>query len=153
MYSWIAMDSEYVDGNLSPNYFRAHIASMSPRESLQPLINKFRRLDYLNRPPWAGGEHELILEESSYTPPVRSTLSHPLCGRFDDEECFRGSEKRYQDILHMRHLKVMYLECGWDVDAVVQTAFRRDEFLEKRKQFLNAFYKEHLDEIERRREL
>ena len=34
------------------------------------------------------------------------------------------------------HLKELYLECGWDVNAVEQSTFRRDEFLDKRRRYL-----------------
>lgn len=32
--------------------------------------------------------------------------------------------------------RVTYLECGWDVEAKEQTTFRRQEFLEKRRDHL-----------------
>lgn len=131
---------------MSLNYFRAYIPSMSPREALQPLVNKFRRLEYLNRPPWAGTEHEIIYEFSDFSPPMRDGI------RFNDEEILqvRRLEKEW---LALRQLKEIYLECGWDVDAVVQTGFRREEFLEKRRRHLDAVYKDRLDEIRRRSEL
>ena len=130
---------------MSVDYFRAYVPSMSPREALQPLINKFRALDYINRPPWASTEHELVYEESAFPPPERAD--------FRDESGFESQVRARDEFLAKRHLKDLYLECGWDVNAVEQTAFRRDEFLEKREQYLNTIYKDRLEEIRRRQEL
>lgn len=61
--------------------------------------------------------------------------------------------ERYEEWLALRHLKEIYLDCGWDVDAVVQTGFGQEEFLEKRGRRLDEVYKDRLAEIRRRREL
>jgi hypothetical protein len=149
MHPWVSLYSAPVDDDeerdMSLNYFRAYIPSMSPREALQPLINKFRTLDYINRPPWAGTEHQLVYEESAFPPPDRTD--------FRDESAFESQVRARDEFLAKRHLKDLYLECGWDVKAVEQTAFRRDEFLEKRRQHLDMIYKDRMDEIERRQEL
>ena len=104
---------------------------MSPREALQPLINKFRSLDYINIPPWAGSDHELVYEEWAFAPPVRTD--------FRDESDVES--------------QVRARECGWDVNATSQSAFRRDEFLEKRRQHLDTICRHILEENERRRGL
>jgi hypothetical protein len=38
----------------------------------------------------------------------------------------------------LRHLKDLYLWCGWNLNTVEQAVFRRDEFIEKRKELLAA---------------
>lgn len=118
---------------------------MSPREALQPLINKFRSLDYINIPPWAGSDHELVYEEWAFAPPVRTD--------FRDESDVESQVRARDDFLAKRQLKDLYLECGWDVNATSQSAFRRDEFLEKRRQHLDTICRHILEENERRRGL
>jgi hypothetical protein len=149
MHPWVALYSAPVDDDeerdMNLDYFRAYIPSMSPREALQPLINRFRSLDYINRPPWAGTEHELVYEESAFPPPVRTD--------FRDESDFQSQEQARNEFLAKRHLKDLYLECGWNVNAVLQTAFRCEEFLEKRRQHLDTVYRHRLEEIRRRRQL
>lgn len=131
--------------DVSLNYFRAYIPSMSPREALQPLLNKFRSLDYINRPPWAGTDHELVYEEWAFHPPVRTD--------FRDDHAFENQVRARDEFLAKRQLKDLYLECGWDVDAISQPEFRRDEFLEKRRRHLDTIYVHLLEENERRRGL
>ena len=149
MHPWVSLYSVPTDDDeereMSVDYFRAYVPSMSPREALQPLINKFRTLDYINRPPWASTEHELVYEESSFPPPERAD--------FRDESGFESQVRARGEFLAKRHLKELYLECGWDVNAVEQITFRRDEFLEKRGKYLDTIYKDRLEEIRRRQEL
>lgn len=61
MHPWVALYSVPVDDDeerdTSLNYFGASVPWKPPREALQPLIDNFRSLDYINRPPWAGTEH------------------------------------------------------------------------------------------------
>jgi hypothetical protein len=150
MHPWVSMSTgpgvdDEEERDMSLNYFRAYIPSMSPREALQPLINKFRSLDYINRPPWAGTDHQLVYEEWAFPPLVRTD--------FRDESDFESQIRARDEFLAKRQLKDLYLACGWDVNAVSQTAFRRDEFLEKRRQHLDAIYRHRLEENERRRGL
>lgn len=149
MRPWVALYSVPVDDDeerdASLNYFRAHVPSKPPREALQPLIDKFRSLAYINRPPWAGTDHELVYEESAFPPPDRAD--------FSDDSDFESRVRARDEFLAKRRLKDLYLECGWDVNAVEQTAFRRDRFIEKRSRHLDAIYRDRLEEIRRRREL
>jgi hypothetical protein len=150
MHPWVSMTTgpgvdDEEERDMSLNYFRAYIPSMSPREALQPLINKFRSLDYINRPPWAGTDHELVYLERDFPPPVRTD--------FRDERDFESRVRARDEFLAKRQLKDMYLECGWDVNAISQSAFRRDEFLEKRRRHLDTIYRHRLEENERHRGL
>jgi hypothetical protein len=45
------------------------LPSQSPREALQPLIDKYRGLRYVIKPPRGGFGHELFLEEEQYLRP------------------------------------------------------------------------------------
>jgi hypothetical protein len=116
-----------------------------PREALQPLINKFRSLEYINRPAWAGTDHELVYLDRAFTAPVRTD--------FRDERDFESRVRARDEFLAKCQLKDLYLECGWDVNAVSQHAFRRDEFLEKRRRHLDTIYRHRLEENERHRGL
>lgn len=150
MHPWVSMtigpgvDDEEERG-VSLNCFRAYIPSMTPREALQPLLNKFRSLDYINRPPWAGTDHELIYEEWASPPPVRTDIR--------DDHAFENQVRARDEFLAKRQLKDLYLECGWDVNAILQPEFRRDEFLEKRRRHLDTIHVHLLEESERRRGL
>jgi hypothetical protein len=149
MHPWFSLFSTAVDDpeerDMRLDYFRAYVPSMSPREALQPFINKFRRLEYINHPPWAGTEHKLVYDSSYSSPPLRD--GNGICDERNPEL------ERYEEWLALRQFKEIYLECGWDVDAVVQTGFRQGEFLEKRGRHLDEVYKDRLAEIMRRREL
>lgn len=114
----------------SVNYSHASVESKPPREALQPVINRFRSLQYVNRPPWSGTDDELLVEESHYSPAGvenSKTLRTPT----------EGDRKR---LFLRRRLQNLYLQCGWDIDAIEQPTFRRGEFLEKRRVFLNGFF-------------
>jgi hypothetical protein len=115
MYRWSADDFDE-DHYHDPYYFYDD-SPTSSRDALQPIIAKFRGLHYINKPRWDGSGHELLVLE-----PEPEFLEYP------------------RDIQHealCRKLRDPYLECGWDVEAVEQTAFRRAEFLEKRRDHLN----------------
>jgi hypothetical protein len=55
--------------DMTANYFHVNIPSKSPREALQPLINKYRGLRYVIKPPSENIGEELYLEESEYLRP------------------------------------------------------------------------------------
>jgi hypothetical protein len=106
----------------NPDHFY-NLPYSSPREALQPVIDKFRGLRYILEPVRGDGswEHELLMDE------------------FEDDE-FRTSEcaeDGWRDEMY-RRLRELYLECGWDVDAVEQRGFRRGEFLQKRRVFIEG---------------
>lgn len=71
------------------------------------------------------------MDESS---PDCSSPSYPDSARI-------GELKLYEADLRVWKAKCriaeVYLECGWDVDAIVQTQFRRAEFVEKRAKHLS----------------
>lgn len=103
------------------DYF--YVPAASPRAVLNPLIKDYRSLNYLRGPYYMDFNHELF-SESGGKPP----------------KGWRGRDVRrwqasYDVWAAMRRLKDMYLECGWDVDTVEQTHFRRDEFLARRQIF------------------
>jgi hypothetical protein len=43
--------------------------------------------------------------------------------------------------LIIANTEAIYLDCGWDVNAVEQTNFRRDEFLQKRHDYIKNVVK------------
>jgi hypothetical protein len=114
--------------DMTASYFHVNIPSKSPREALQPLINKYRGLRYVIKPPSENIGEELYLEESEYLRPYE--------GPEERREESEASDIKALSIL--RHLKDLYLWCGWNLNTVEQAAFRRDEFIEKRKKLLAA---------------
>jgi hypothetical protein len=129
MFPWTPIMDGPVDDDerdMTANYFHANIPSKSPREALQPLIDKYRGLQYIIKPPRGGIGHELYLEESNYLKPYE--------GPEDRREESEASDREILSVL--RRLKDLYLWCGWNVNAVEQVSFRRDEFIEEREKFL-----------------
>jgi hypothetical protein len=97
-------DEENSERNL--DHFHYGLPSSSPRDALQPIIAEFRGLHYIIKPPWDGSEHELLVPEAE----SEFTTSD------DPDDLLRGTL--------YRHLKDLYLECGWDTDAVSRRSYR-----------------------------
>jgi hypothetical protein len=115
------MDDQLIndESELDTNYF--HISPVSPREALQPVIDMYRGLHYINRPLTGDSNFLLVTEQVGERPPDDPTGAQ--------RQSFESSRKIWQA---ERGLEAIYLDCGWDVNAVEQTNFRRDEFLQKR---------------------
>ncbi|KAI7336593.1 hypothetical protein KC315_g2678 [Hortaea werneckii] len=129
MYPWTPMDdgpsADDEDGDI--DYF--HIQPQSPREALQPLIDKFRGLHYIIVRLDRDTKHQLFEE----------TLNVGVTENFTEDELRRwvGTEYyRYWQI--SRELKDIYVDCGWEVEYVEQPRFRRQEFLERRRRYLSS---------------
>jgi hypothetical protein len=102
------------------------VSAKSPREAFQPLIDKFRKLQYISRPSNAKeGEYQLITDEWDISVPEDA----PDRARELTEELHR----KWQ---HSRELEQIHLQCGWRPNQVDQSAFRRDEFIGRRRQHL-----------------
>lgn len=116
------MSSSSTDGR---NYF--HVPPESPREALQPTIDNFRRLRWMNVPLYEDENHELVEDvfDRGQEPP-----------EFDSGEQRETYDHESRLWEAQRGLKDTYLACGWDVEAKEQTTFRRDDFLEKRRNHL-----------------
>jgi hypothetical protein len=103
------------------NYFE--VPPVTPREAFQPIIDNYRSLKWL-----ATGERSSFLPKWPY-------IEWPSSGKHPER-----AHKIYQadhDIWKaMRGLKDVYLDCGWNVHAVEQSSFRRDEFIEKKKRYM-----------------
>lgn len=109
------------DMNSETNYF--HISPISPRKALQPVINKYRGLHYINRP--LSGDRNFVL--------ITEQVGERLAEVPTDAQR-RSFERRQRVWQAERGLEAIYLDCGWDVKAVEQTNFRRDEFVQKRRE-------------------
>lgn len=111
------------DPSDSSDYF--HVPAVTPREAFQPLINKYRTLEYLGTPPFMELNNDLF-PEYGRTPPED----------FSDEGARAQYRADYDVWEAKRKLKDLYVECGWDVGAVEQAQFRREEFVERRERYL-----------------
>jgi hypothetical protein len=119
VYPWTPQDedddTEYYD-----------VPAKSPRETFQPLIDKYRSLQYISRPTNAEeGEFQLFIDEWQFGLPDHAP-----------DEARELLEGLHTDWQLSRGLEEIYFECGWRTDQVDQSAFRREEFLEKRQQHL-----------------
>jgi hypothetical protein len=129
MFPWTPIMDAPVDDDerdMTANYFHVNIQSKSPREALQPFIDKYRGLEYVIKPPSESTGHELYLEEFQYLRPYE--------GPEDRREESEANDRKTLSII--RHLRDLYLCCGWNLNNVEQTTFRRDEFIERREEFL-----------------
>jgi hypothetical protein len=65
------------------------------------------------------------------------------------ESLREGYEADYNVWKAVRGLAEIYISCGWQVDTVEQPAFRRDEFVKRRKRHIETVV-EPLEEIAHR---
>jgi hypothetical protein len=108
------------------DYF--HVPGLSPREAFQPMINNFRSLHYLGLPP--------SIDHNS--------APYAECGRKlpDWNNWDRPIYQAGYDVWEAtRKLVDIYLDCGWDVNAVEQRDFRREEFVARRERHLEDVVK------------
>lgn len=111
------------DGDI--DYF--HIQPQPPREALQPLIDKLRRLHYIIVRLDGDTNHQLFEE----------THNVGVTENFTEDELRRWVGTEYYRCWQIsRELKDIYVDCGWEVDSVEQPRFRRGEFLERRRRYL-----------------
>jgi hypothetical protein len=110
-------------GDPSDNTDYFHVPTMTPREAFQPLINKFRSLEYLGTPPLIEFNNDLFLE----------------CGRTPPEDWEHRGKIQFQadyDVWHAkRKLADIYLERGWDINIAEKIGFRRAEFITRRERY------------------
>lgn len=79
-----------------------------------------------------------------FTTDVESLYRPETWEKIGSLELYEADHKLWEALCKLADI---YLECGWDVDAVVQTGFRRAEFIEKRTKYFDEVVKP-LDEEE-----
>jgi hypothetical protein len=111
MFVWNPMNDDHDD--------YLHLQPVPPRLAFQPLIDYFR------------GLHRLALPERTFveTGQDRAPRMHP----HDTTAFYRAETKLWEAMCGLADL---YLQCGWDVNAVAQTQFRSSEFLEMRTKYV-----------------
>ncbi|KAI0015403.1 hypothetical protein F4780DRAFT_764203 [Xylariomycetidae sp. FL0641] len=97
-----------------------HVPAAPPCTVLNPIIQKYRTLEYLGTPRGIDFNSSLFAESGGEPP--RDWGS-------GDARRWRA---QYDVWAATRRLRDIYIECGWDVKAAEQTDFRREEFLRKR---------------------
>jgi hypothetical protein len=116
VYVWNPINDGSGDGS---NYF--HLHPVSPRQAFQPLIDSFRGLRRVAAAPEA-------------TPVGTNEDSGPQESQFQSAAHYESACKVWEAVCAITNL---YVECGWDVNAVVQTNFRSSEFIEKRAMYVS----------------
>lgn len=98
----------------------------TPREAFQPLIDKFRSLQYISLPSNAKeGEYQLVVDEwDVFVPDDAPDRAREL------------TEELHRKWQHSRGLKDIYLQCGWRPEQIDQFSFRRDDLIERRRRYL-----------------
>ncbi|KAK5739016.1 hypothetical protein LTR17_005534 [Elasticomyces elasticus] len=109
----------------------SHVPAVSPREAFGPLIKEYRSLNYLGAPNGMEFNEELFSESGGEAPADWGL------------ESARRWRMQYDEWFAVRKLKAIYLECGWDPDAVEQIDFRRSEFLQKR----GKYWREEVEDV------
>ncbi|GAB7322535.1 hypothetical protein MBLNU13_g03458t2 [Cladosporium sp. NU13] len=109
------------DKNDHDIYFEA--PPLSPREAFQALLDSFRSLNWL------------VTETSGWLHTDWPWTEFPR----DWPESHRREYETDHDVWKaVRGLAHIYVDCGWDVNAVDQPAFRREEFIRRRKQYVET---------------
>lgn len=109
----------------------AHYPAKPPSEAFRPLIEHYRKLDYIGIPWDNFGRVEHRYEtNSSYSPHGRE--GPPDWQRHTSQNVRRVHRAGYDIWAAIRKIKGIYIDCGWNVDAVEQSQFRREEFIERR---------------------
>lgn len=122
IYMWNPMDDEfeYPEDSRKPNYL--HLETVPPREAFQPLIDDFRQLRKLAP---SAGQTPISTDISSLRGPENFDKKGSLA-------LYEAGRKLWEALCK---LKSFYVECGWDDNALVQTEFRRDEFVDNRAKY------------------
>ncbi|KAI0486983.1 hypothetical protein F4859DRAFT_467833 [Xylaria cf. heliscus] len=115
-----------------------HVTGASPREVLSPIIDDYRKLKHLATPKG------IDFSDPSY---ASSGGVPPKDLRPDEQRRWVAS---YAVWAATQKLRDIYLECGWDVDAIEQTTFSLDEYLSKREAYWREIV-EPLIEVEKER--
>ncbi|KAI3334160.1 hypothetical protein F4824DRAFT_490392 [Ustulina deusta] len=101
----------------------SHVASASPREVLSPIMDDYRKLRYLATPQGVDYSDALFANSGGVRPDG---------WRPDEQQKWEAAYAVWEATQKLRDL---YLECGWDVDAVEQRGFSLDEFLARREMY------------------
>lgn len=99
------------------DYFDLH--PVSPRQAFQPLLDRFR------------GLRRLITPDRGQINTDKDAM--PQHWQFGTEAQFLAEIRVWEAMCSLADL---YLECGWDVSATTQMAFRSSEFIEKRLDYM-----------------
>ena len=92
---------------------------VSPRQAFQPLIDSFRGLRRLALP-----ERQFVWND-----PARDPTRQP----HGTVALYEAETKLWRAMCGLADL---YLETGWDVNAVAQTNFRTSDFIHKRTRYM-----------------
>ncbi|KAI1421367.1 hypothetical protein F5Y12DRAFT_790072 [Xylaria sp. FL1777] len=95
----------------------SHVAGASPREVLSPIIDDYHNFRHLATPQGFNYAYGLFANSGGVKPDG---------WRPDEQQKWEAAYAVWEATQKLRDL---YLECGWDVDAVEQTGFNLEEFL------------------------
>jgi hypothetical protein len=93
---------------------------VSPRQALQPLINSFRGLHRVAAP-----ERTFVRTDPAYAPEQ---------WQFQTSAQYEAGKQVWKAMCGIADI---YIECGWNANAVTQTSFRSSEFVDKRAKYLS----------------
>ncbi|KAK5741363.1 hypothetical protein LTR17_004070 [Elasticomyces elasticus] len=105
------------------NYFG--VPAISPREVFGPIVEDYRKLKHIGT-----GDRMDWDDEETYMSGGIAPIGQGYTAR---DALWYGAQ--YREYIAVHGLRDLYLECGWEVDAVNQTRFRRAEFVEKRQKY------------------
>lgn len=106
----------------------SHVAALPPRQVVGPLIDRYRRLDYLATPSGQVGFSSPLFADAPLDP-VTGEAQPPK--DWDPVDAIKW-RAQYAVWRATRGIKDLYLKSGWDVERREQRDFRRDDFLRKR---------------------
>ena len=106
-----------------PNHY-TNVPAISPRKALGPIIDNWRKLNYIGMPDQVFWEHDQYFDCSDGQFPAHYS-----------ERDVRWARANWDVRIAVDGVKDLYIDCGWDVYSLEQTNFRRDEFLKRRAQY------------------
>lgn len=125
VYPWNAWGDDGEKWGLDDKPIYSHMQPVSPREAFQPLIDNFRKLTRLAGP-------EIGLVEMDEDSPDCFSPRYPDEARIGELKLYEADLKVWKAQCRIAEI---YLECGWNVDAIEQMHFRRAEFVEQRAKY------------------
>lgn len=99
------------------------LTPLPPSEVLGSFIKDYRELKYLATPRGVDFNPEFYRESGGVPPQDWSKR---------EQKIWKSSYNIWQATQELRKL---FLECGWNTETSNQSAFRRDEFMEKRDRY------------------
>lgn len=118
-------------------YGYAHVAAKPPSEVMAPWIEAYRSFKYIYTPEGSRWHKDLDMQT---VPPTHYSLK--------ERKMWLLSQATAQALWKLEDI---YLQCGWDPNSKEQESFDREQFLQRRQEYLREVVQPLLDKEEQLR--